>query len=116
MGGFWRPKRHTSQTTPTEVKEETLPRRHYEHDPIEREAMYEELGEAVEMDKERSRKRLKGTLMFVVVAVIVAAIVDIACHDNVRMWLQASFDWIEENPKAGERVQQSCFFEVGDVL
>lgn len=87
---------------PVVVTEEPLPRRHREHDMVERSAMRDEVDEAVEVDDRRGRVRLKRILMFVVVAVVVATIVDVACHDNVRTWLNVSFDWIEENPRAGE--------------
>lgn len=97
---FWGRKTHP-KTTPV-VKEGPLPRQHREHATAERVAMDEEVGQAVEKDDEGVRRRMKRILMFVVVALVVSAIVDIACHDNVRTWLETSFDWIEDNPKAGE--------------
>ncbi|CAN0123763.1 unnamed protein product [Ectocarpus sp. 13 AM-2016] len=97
---FWGPKAHP-KTTPV-VKEGPLPRQHREYAIAERAAMDEEVRQAVEKDNERVNQRIKRIMMFVVVALVVSAIVDIACHDNVRTWLETSFDWIEDNPKAGE--------------
>ena len=96
---FWRTKR-VGRTTPTNVKEEEGPRRH--HDTLERSEMYAEVNEAVEMDKQRFARRVRRTLAFTALVLVTAAIVDIACHDNVRNWLETSFDWIEANPKSGE--------------
>lgn len=93
--------RQTARTSTTDVKEVTGPRRH--HDTLDRVELYDEVSEAVEMDKQRFSRRIRRTLAFVIVALVVAAIVDIACHDNVRTWLETSFDWIEANPRAGER-------------
>lgn len=102
VGGFrfWRPRREVARTTPDQVEEETLPRRR--HGTVERSELYEEVSEAVEIDKQRFSRRIRRTLAFVLVALVVSAIVDIACHDNVRTWLETSFDWIEANPRAGE--------------
>ncbi|CAB1100456.1 unnamed protein product [Ectocarpus sp. CCAP 1310/34] len=96
---FWGPKAHP-KTTPV-VKEGPLPRQHREYATAERAAMDEEVGQAVEKDNERVNQRIKRIMMFLVVALVVSAIVDIACHDNVRTWLETSFEWIEDNPKAG---------------
>lgn len=82
------------------MREESGPRRH--HDTLARSEMYEEVNEAVEMDKQRFSRRVRRTLAFAVLVLVVAAIVDLACHDNVRNWLETSFDWIEANPEAGE--------------
>lgn len=100
----WRtPLSHGQGSSPVVVTEEPLPRRHRrEHDMVELSAVRDEVDEAVETDKRRGRVRLKRIVVFVIVAVVVATIVDVACHDNVRMWLGASFDWIEDNPNAGE--------------
>lgn len=97
--GFWKI-RQMARTTPIQVKEETGPRRY--HDTMERSEINEEVSEAVEMDKQRFSRRIQRIVAYVVVALVVSAIVDIACHDNVRTWLETSFDWIEANPRAGE--------------
>eukprot|EP00904_Undaria_pinnatifida_P000308 jgi/Undpi1/10278/HiC_scaffold_28.g12730.m1 len=78
------------------VTEEKLPRR-------ARDALVSEsaVDEAVEMDNMQGKHRAKLILGVVVVAVVISAIVDLSCHENIRSWLQESFDWIESNPKAG---------------
>ncbi|CAM9872159.1 unnamed protein product [Scytosiphon promiscuus] len=93
------------QTTPVAVEEEVLPRRRKrEHGIGERAAIHEEVEEAVEVDRKRGRRRVKKIIFGVVFALVVSAIVDLACHDNVRTWLETSFDWIEDNPEAGVAV------------
>ncbi|CAM9491348.1 unnamed protein product [Pylaiella littoralis] len=107
----WRtPLSHGQGSSPVVVTEEPLPRCHRrEHDMVELSAVRDEVDEAVETDKRRGRVRLKRIVVFVIVAVVVATIVDVACHDNVRMWLGASFDWIEDNPNAGVVVFAALF-------
>lgn len=84
------------------VTEEKLPRR-------ARDALVSEsaVDEAVEMDNMQGKHRAKLILGVVVVAVVISAIVDLSCHENIRSWLQESFDWIESNPKAGENTQRN---------
>lgn len=109
MTSFWRirPEHSSSSDEPgpspvVVVMEDSMPHRRREHDMAERSVMRDEVDQAVEIDKRRGRVRFQRILMFVVVAIVIATIVDISCHDNVRTWLETSFDWIEENPKAGE--------------
>lgn len=73
------------QTTPVAVEEEALPRRrNREHGGAgERAAIYEEVEEAVEMDKQRYRQSLKKMLFFVIFALVVSAIGE-PCPDAMR--------------------------------
>lgn len=87
------------------VVEEKLPRRSPE-DELAAIARRSEVEEAVEMDNQQGKHRAKIIVGIVAFCVVVAVIVDVACHDNVQNWLDESFDWIEENPKAGERQTQ----------
>eukprot|EP00903_Cladosiphon_okamuranus_P019689 g18093.t1 len=89
----------TARASPADVKEVTGPQRH--PDALQRGELHEEVSEAVEIDKQRFSRRIRRTLCFILVGLVAAAIVDLACHDNVRMWLETSFDWIEANPKSG---------------
>lgn len=99
-----RHRRFPRQPKPQSVTEETLPRRG-EKDAIAKLMTESDVDEAVEMDHRQGTHRLKMILGFVVVAVVISAIIDLACHENIRTWLQVSFDWIEENPEAGESTQ-----------
>lgn len=77
-----------------------LPRRHLVHGtPTSARPCVDEV--LSEEDK-RARWWTKITLIVLVLGLVVATIVDLACHDNVRSWLDECFDWIEGNPKAGE--------------
>ena len=89
---------------PQEVKEEKLPHR-AKDDAIATLVCESDVDEAVEMDNRQGKHRAKLILGCVVVAVVISAIVDLACHENIRSWLQVSFDWIEENPKSGDSTQ-----------
>lgn len=44
----------------------------------------------------------KFIMALLILGVVTATIVDLACHDNVRSWLEDCFQWIEDNPKGGE--------------
>ena len=99
-----RHRRFPRRPKPQIVMEETLPRRGKE-DAIATLIRESDVDEAVEMDHRQGKHRLKMILGFVVVAVVISAIIDLACHENIRTWLQVSFDWIEENPEAGETTQ-----------
>lgn len=85
---------------PPIVIEDKSPRRRQEK-AIETLVRESDVDEAVEMDHMQGKHRLKMILGFVVVAVVISAIIDLACHENIRTWLQVSFNWIEKNPKAG---------------
>lgn len=63
------------QTTPVAVEEEPLPRRRQrQHGVSETAAIYEEVEEAVEMDKQRGRRRVKRMLFGVIFVLVVSAI------------------------------------------
>lgn len=84
-------------------EEQELPRRNAEDERAAMDSVYENVDVAVEEDGKRTKCRAKVIVAVMVVGLLTATIVDFACHDNVRNWLEASFDWIEENPTAGER-------------
>lgn len=87
--------------TPTKVRESSHPRRTAEENFADM-AKESDVDQAIELAVQRWKRRAKITFVVVAVCLVVAAIVDLACHDNVRGWLEDSFDWIEENPEAGK--------------
>lgn len=97
-----RHRRFLRKPKPHSVTEEKLPRRAQEDVVVATLVSESDVDEAVEMDNRQGKHRMKLILGFVVVAVVISAVVDLSCHENIRSWLQASFDWIEENPRAGE--------------
>lgn len=62
----------------------------------------ENLDEAVRDDEAKEKSRTRIFLVILVLGLVTATIVDLACHNNVRSWLESCFEWIEDNPKAGE--------------
>lgn len=102
----------THVSRPGVVTEEKYPRRRGKEE-LEAIAIAD-VKEAIEIDNQRWRLRAKIIFGVLLVGVVTAAIVDLVCHDNVQNWLDLCFDWIEENPEAGERmggyVVQKCNF------
>lgn len=108
-GNIRRHRRFLRSPTTLAVVEDKLPRRGYHEGALTRSQA--DVDEAVEMDNRQGKYRAKKIVAFMVVAIVVTAIVDLSCHDNIRNWLERSFDWIEENPEAGEQelnLQHCC--------
>lgn len=87
------------------IKEEQLPRRAPDDElaALGRQRILSNVDDAVEKDRQSGKTRAKWILGVVIVAVVVAAIVDLSCHENIRGWLEGAFNWIEDNPEAGEK-------------
>lgn len=85
----------------TAVKEEKLPRRSPE-DELAAMNSRTEVEEAVEVDLQRRKNRVKTIIALVIVCIVIAVIVDLSAHNNVKNWLEGAMDWIEDNPKSGE--------------
>lgn len=82
-------------------REEQGPRRN-EDDLSVSTRISNEVDSAVESDVRRVKFRAKVMVAVLVLGLLVATIVDLACHDNVRNFLGETFEWIECNPRSGE--------------
>lgn len=109
-GGHGRHTRFPRTPRSHTIKEDELPRRspEDEHATVGRERILSDVDNAVEKDRQRGKTRAKWTVGMVALTVVVAVIVDLACHDNVRGWLEDAFTWIEDNPEAGETTIIRC--------
>lgn len=85
----------------TAVKELKLPRR-IPDDELAAMNSRTDVEEAVEVDLQRRKNRVKTIIALVIVCIVIAVIVDLSAHNNVRNWLDGAMDWIEDNPKSGE--------------
>lgn len=104
-GGHGRHTRFPRRPRSHVITEEQLPRRAPEDElaALGRERILSDIDDAVEKDGQKGKTRAKWIFGGVAFAVVVAAIVDLSCHDNIRGWLGDAFDWIEDNPEAGEK-------------
>ena len=61
-----------------------------------------EVEKAVEVDLERGNNRGKKIIGLVIACIVIAVIVDLLTHNNVKSWLEEALEWIERNPWSGE--------------
>lgn len=83
------------------MKEQKLPQR-IPDDQLAAMNNHMEVEEAVEVDLQRRKTRVKTIIALVIVCIVIAVIVDLSAHNNVRNWLDGAMDWIKDNPKSGE--------------
>ncbi|CAM9111301.1 unnamed protein product [Ascophyllum nodosum] len=63
-----------------------------------------EVEKAVEVDLERGNNRGKKIIGLVIACIVIAVIVDLLTHNNVKSWLEEALEWIERNPWSGSVV------------